>query len=82
MKTEKPIEEDLWDFGFTAMAEEDLTPNISVASLKEKVDALYSAILPLLKNLKSNPEKDYIFWPDRLKKIAEFEEKLKKIYEK
>jgi hypothetical protein len=36
---------------------------------------------PLLKNLKQNPEKDYIFWPDRLKKVAEFEEKLKKIYE-
>ena len=37
------------------------------------------AILPLLHNLKKNPEKDYIFWPNRTAKIDAFEDKIAKI---
>jgi hypothetical protein len=80
-KSEQPIDLDEWDFGFTAVHESDLESVQSASSLQKKVDLLYAAMGPLLKNLKQNPEKDYIFWPDRLKKVAEFEEKLKKIYE-
>lgn len=69
------------DFGFTAMHEEELEAVQSTDAMRAKVDALYSAMKPLLKNLKQNPEKDYIFWPDRLKKVAAFEKKLQKIYE-
>ena len=35
---------------------------------------LYNAILPLLSNLKQNPEKEYILWPNRLEKIEAFED--------
>ena len=31
-------------------------------------------------NLKKNPEKEYILWPDRLTKVEAFEDHLTKIY--
>jgi hypothetical protein len=37
-------------------------------------------MIPLLNNLKMNPEKDYILWPNRLAKVEEFEDHLQKIY--
>lgn len=80
-KSEQPIDAEEWDFGFTAVNETDLAAVQNMSSLQKKIDTLYAAVAPLLKNLRANPEKDYIFWPDRLKKVAEFEEKLKKIYE-
>ena len=45
-------------------------------------DKLYNAITPLLSNLKKNPEKEYILWPNRLKKVEEFEDYIQKIYMK
>lgn len=82
MKKEATIDADEWDFGFTAMNETELESVQTLDSLQAKVDELYKAILPLLENLKANPEKDFIKWPDRLKKVTAFEEKLRKIYEK
>lgn len=67
------------DFGFTAV---DASSMDVVVSTSEKLDELYEAIQPLLENLKKKPEKDHIYWPDRLKKVNAFSEKLKKIYEK
>ena len=49
-------------------------------SVQDKLDKLYNAIVPLLNNLKKNPEKEYIFWPDRLTKDEAFEDHLQKIY--
>jgi hypothetical protein len=40
---------------------------------------LYNAIIPLLKNLKANPDKDTIVWPNRAVKIDEFKTKIDKI---
>jgi len=36
--------------------------------------------MPLLANLKANPEKEYIKWPDRVAKVEEFETHLQGIY--
>ena len=47
---------------------------------QDKLDKLYNAITPLLNNLKKNPEKEYILWPDRLTKVEAFETHLQKIY--
>ena len=41
---------------------------------------LYSSILPLLEQLKKNPEKEYIYWPNRVEKIEQFEQHLLNIY--
>jgi gas vesicle protein len=83
---------DLFDFGFTVVDENELeavqkasttaqAASDTVEELQDKLNRLYNAIQPLLANLKKNPEKDYIYWPKRLKKIEDFEELISKIVE-
>lgn len=82
---------DIFDFGFTAVDEDELQAVQQTAALandaeqlalttQERLDKLYNAVTPLLNNLKKNPEKDYILWPNRLAKVEEFETHLQKIY--
>ena len=49
--------------------------------LEQKLDKLFNAIQPLLNNLKQNPEKEYILWPNRLEKIEQFEDHIQKLYQ-
>lgn len=83
--------DDFFDFGFTAVDESELQAVQQTAAkadnaeqlaltTQEKVDRLYNAIQPLLSNLKKNPEKDYILWPNRVEKVDQFEDMLRKIY--
>lgn len=46
---------------------------------KTRTDTMYRMVLPLLKNLSANPEKDYIYWPSRTDKIQGFIEQLNKV---
>lgn len=74
----------MFDFGFTAVDESELETvqvqkNVAT-SIEERLDSLYNAIIPLLNNLKKNPEKEYILWPNRLDKVEEFETYITKIY--
>jgi len=82
---------DIFDFGFTAVDEEELEAvqaakqqasavESTATATQDKIDRLYNAITPLLNNLKKNPEKEYILWPDRLAKVEAFETHLQKIY--
>jgi len=75
---------DIFDFGFTAVEEDELeaVQKVSVAaeSTEDRLHNLYNAIIPLLNNLKQNPEKDYILWPNRLEKVEQFESHLQSIY--
>ena len=98
MFTEIEMSQDLFDFGFTAVDENELeavqkeqaksaTIGSEAAKAAEaaksnqkQLDDLYNAIVPLLNNLKKNPQKEYILWPNRLKKVEEFETHLQKIY--
>ena len=61
--------DDLFDFGFTIVDEQELeavqqatakveTVSTSVSETQDRLDKLYNAITPLLNNLKKNPEKD------------------------
>lgn len=59
------------DFGFTFSDTTELK-----ASADDKVQGLRKMIMPLLNNLKKNPEKDTIVWPDRVKKIDAFIKKM------
>jgi hypothetical protein len=81
-----------FDFGFTAVDEDEIDAVVAVTAssasakdeskvLEDKVNNLYNAILPLLSNLKANPEKEYIKWPDRTAKIEAFEDHIRKIIE-
>ena len=87
------MSDDFFDFGFTAVDEEELEAVQKVAkkaeasqteasSAQERLDKLYNAITPLLNNLKKNPEKEYILWPNRLEKVEQFEDHIQKIYKK
>ena len=82
---------DMFDFGFTAVDEEELEAvqkattaawkiEAAATTTQDRLDKLYNAVVPLLNNLKKNPEKDYILWPNRLAKVEEFEDHLQKIY--
>ena len=78
---------ELFDFGFTAVDETELEAFQQLESVvseaddvQTRLDNLYNAILPLLTNLKKNPEKEYILWPNRLDKIEEFETYIQNIY--
>jgi hypothetical protein len=75
---------DMFDFGFTAVDEDELEAvqkvSATASSAEERLNNLYNAIVPLLNNLKANPEKVYILWPNRLAKGEEFEDHLQKIY--
>lgn len=85
------MSDEIFDFGFTAVDETELeavqqataaaTETQSTAEqLQAKIDKLYNSITPLLTNLKKNPEKEYILWPNRLAKVEQFETHLQKIY--
>ena len=75
------VDLDDFDFGFTAIDENDLKPVEDLQIYKDKLYGLRDMIMPLLKNLKANPDKDYILWPDRQKKIDEFIKKMNKFIE-
>jgi len=81
---------DFFDFGFSAVDESELESfqkataeaeeaSSAASTYEEKLNKLYNAISPLLSNLKKNPEKDYIYWPDRLNKVEKFEDHINKI---
>ena len=84
--------EDIFDFGFTAVDETELEvvqqaqakvaqESGTATDPQDKLDKLYNSITPLLNNLKANPEKEYILWPNRTAKIEQFEKKLFDIYD-
>ena len=77
----------IFDFGFTAVTEEELEV---VQEAKEQAEGhldthdrlvnLYNAVQPLLNNLRANPEKEYIYWPNRQERVEAFSDMLDSIY--
>jgi len=67
-----------FDFGFSVVSDAELSKDKEAelarknTFINEKLLGMYNMIMPLLNNLKSNPEKDYIHWPNRKQKIDEF----------
>lgn len=78
------MSKDSWDFGFTAVDEDELEMVVettkAATSYEERLDKLYNAIVPLLNNLKRNPEKEFLKWPNRLEKVEQFETHITNIY--
>ena len=85
------MSDDLFDFGFTIVDEQELevvqqatqqveSVSTTVQSTQDRLDKLFNAVQPLLNNLKQNPEKEYILWPNRLEKIEQFETHIQNIY--
>lgn len=69
--TDKDLED---DFGFSLISEDEL--NAGVQDITDKLHGLRKMVMPLLNNLMKNPDKEYIFWPDRVKKIQAFIKKM------
>ena len=85
------MSEEIFDFGFTLVDEDELDTvqeieqkvsesSTTAEQTQDKLDKLFRAIQPLLNNLKANPEKELIKWPNRLEKIEAFEDHIQKIY--
>jgi hypothetical protein len=81
-----------FDFGFSIVDEQELDvlqeaeEKLTVVSgnadaLEERLNKLYNMVMPLLNNLAKNPDKNYIFWPNRLAKIEQFRDALDKVYQ-
>ena len=62
------------DFGFTVISEQE----VNQEDMQAKLEGLRKMIMPLLNNLKKNPEKEYIHWPNRVEKIDQFINKMNK----
>ena len=89
-----PEEKLIFDFGFTAIDESELDAyqlaqdaqnqlkdaSGTAEELQARLESMFTAIQPLLNNLKKDPGKDYILWPNRLQKIEAFEDMLQGIY--
>jgi len=83
---------DDFDFGFSLVDENELdvvqqaqqtitTTSKAASASQEKMDKLFNMVMPLLNNLSKNPEKEYIYWPNRIDKIEAFRDKLREVYE-
>ena len=95
MKTNTSVDDAFDDFGFSAVSEEELraiekklAQDVATksqkleqveATYKGKLDQLYKTVMPLLNNLQKNPDKEYIYWPNRSEKIKEFIAKVNRI---
>ena len=80
----------IFDFGFSALNEDELesikileqkakdTESVA-ADTQDKLQRMYSMILPLIENLMQDPEKSYIHWPNRKEKLQLFKKKLQEV---
>ncbi len=91
------LEDSYTDFGFSAVSEDDLKSmerqlqqqveqkeqelSLTSKEYKDKLESLYKLIMPLLMNLQKDDSKEYIYWPDRSKKMKVFIDKVNKIVE-
>jgi len=91
------LEDAFDDFGFSAVSEDELKAlerqlqqqviqtekqlTLTSKEYKDRMEALYKLIMPLLLNLQKDDEKSYIYWPERSKKMKVFIDKVNKIVE-
>ena len=80
------------DFGFSLVSESELKAHEELLKKKieeqskivvktamdnqAKLQGLLDMVMPLLKNLAKDPEKTYVFWPDRAEKMQLFIKKV------
>jgi hypothetical protein len=80
-----------FDFGFSIVDEQELeavqaaheqvqTTSATAEEIQARLTKLYDAVQPLLNNLRQSADKEYIWWPNRLEKIEQFQDMLDGIY--
>lgn len=86
------MSEDIFDFGFTAVTVDELeviqeanaqleSTSADAEMYRTRLTKVYNAIQPLLNNLAANPEKEYLYWPDRVSKVESFSDHLRSLYD-
>jgi hypothetical protein len=86
------ITEDADDFGFSLVSKEEMeareqkvadeaaAPHIARAGdAEERLESVMKLVLPFLNNLAKDDNKEYIYWPDRPKKMRDFISKLRQV---
>ena len=77
-----------WDFGFSFISDEEMKAQEKIltdklqsvqSGSKEQVDALRGLIMIFLNNMLKDPEKPWIYWPDRVDRVREFINKINSI---
>lgn len=68
------------DFGFSFTSEEEHLMSLQTKS-NIQAKQISSLVMPLLKNLMLNPDKEMIRWPDRAPKIQAIIDKINNILE-
>jgi len=77
-----------WDFGFSFVSDEEMKAQELALSeklksvqsgSKEQVDALKGLIMAFLNNMIKDPEKPWIYWPNRVERVREFMDRINKI---
>jgi hypothetical protein len=80
-----------FDFGFSIVDEQELeavqaaheqveSTSANADEAQARLTQLYDAVQPLLNNLRQSADKEYIWWPNRLEKIEQFQDMLDGIY--
>ena len=76
------------DFGFSLVSEDELKEyenkllqqveqkDGQVQKYNDKLQGVRNMIMPLLNNLMANPDKHYLYWPNRTEKIQQFIKRL------
>jgi hypothetical protein len=67
------------DFGFTFTNESELSNDVEISNLQDRLKQLRDMFLPLLENLNKNPDKDMIKWPNRKAVLDKQIKKLKEL---
>ena len=86
----KEKETEVNDFGFSIVNGDDVNEVLGLKTeidrledradyWKERAEQMLEMLAPFFDNLRKNPEKDYIYWPNRVTKIKEFEDKLRDV---
>lgn len=66
------------DFGFSLVSGDDIK-STDLETTQSKLEQMRKLIMPLLKNLAKNDDKEYIHWPNRSKKITDVINKINKL---
>tara|TARA_R110000822_G_scaffold5031_13_gene21867 strand:+ start:1013 stop:1288 length:276 start_codon:yes stop_codon:yes gene_type:complete len=83
--------DETFDFGFSVVDESELevlqqtktelkVTTAEADNLDARLSKMYNMVMPLLNNLAKNPEKNYIFWPNRSEKIEQFRDAIDSVY--
>jgi hypothetical protein len=67
------------DFGFSFTNESELSNDVEISNLQDRLKQLRDMFLPLLENLNKNPDKDMIKWPNRKAVLDKQIKKLKEL---